>query len=81
MDKGKIRLSRSHDNYVIPLRHKLLSKFIRKGIPPKIEQNCMKYGICPKCGGRYSFGRGYNIEPNFNNDPIYQCLDCGYSMS
>lgn len=50
-----------------------------KGKPPQIiNGNTYIYGVCPKCGGRYVPAEGLFVEPNFYNEPIYRCLDCGY---
>ena len=46
---------------------------------PYVQNGNIKFGVCPKCGGRYTVGMGYYIEPNFHNEPVYQCLDCGHS--
>ena len=45
---------------------------------PYVQNGNIKFGICPKCGGRYTVGTGYYVEPNFHNEPVYQCLDCGH---
>lgn len=56
-----------------------MSKSINKEMPPQvIGGDRIIYGICPKCGGRYVPGSGYAVYPNFYNEPIYRCLDCGF---
>ena len=43
---------------------------------PYVQNGNIKLGV--KCGGRYTVGTGYYTEPNFHNEPVYQCLDCGH---
>lgn len=53
------------------LRHRINMPYI-------LRDGSTAFGVCPKCGGRYSFGENHNHMLHDPNDIMYHCWDCGF---